>query len=254
MNTYLKATKTVFGWALEQRLISQNPFADVKVTVPKRKQLRETKAFRPPEWRAVLSASLKVNDTTSPDAAARRWVPWLCAYTGARVGEIAQLRKEDVAKREGIPSILITPEAGAVKGGRSRVVPLHKHLVAQGFVKFVSNHAEGPLFYSMVRRLKRKDEAKRRKPPYAQVRQRLADWVHKLGVDDPNLQPNHAWRHTFKQIADRAGITERMSDYITGHAHKSVGATYGAPTLEDMAAAMQKFPRYELSGANGKTW
>jgi hypothetical protein len=23
-----------------------------------------------------------------------------------------------------------------------------------------------------------------------------------------------------------------MSDYITGHAHKSVGATYGAPTLE----------------------
>lgn len=100
------------------------------------------------------------------------------------------------------------------------------------------------LFYSMARRLKRQNEAERRKPPYAQVRQRLADWVRKLGVDDPHLQPNHAWRHTFKQIADRAGITERMSDYITGHAHKSVGATYGAPTLEDMAAAMKKFPRY----------
>jgi hypothetical protein len=35
-----------------------------------------------------------------------------------------------------------------------------------------------------------------------------------------------------------------MSDYITGHAHKSVGASYGAPTLEDMAEAMKKIPRY----------
>jgi integrase len=242
--TYLNACKTVFGWALEHKLVSRNPFVDVKVTVAKRKRLRETQAFRPAEWRAVLAASLKFTDANSPDEAARRWIPWLCAYTGARVGEIAQLRKEDVAKREGTPSILITPEAGAVKGGRARVVPLHEHLVAQGFLKFVSDHAEGPLFYSMARRRKRKDDGEHKKPPYAQVRQRLADWVRSVRVDDPHVQPNHAWRHTFKQIADRAGISERMSDYITGHAHKSVGASYGAPTLEDMAEALKKFPRY----------
>jgi integrase len=162
------------------------------------------------------------------------------------VGEIAQLRKEDVPKRDGIPYILITPEAGAVKGGRARVVPLHEHQVAQGFLKFVSDHAKGPPFYSMAWRRKREDNSKQKKPPYAQVRQRLADWVRSVsvGVDDENVQPNHAWRHTFKQIADRAGISERMSDYITGHAHKSVGAAYGAPTLEDMAEALKKFPRY----------
>ena len=99
-------------------------------------------------------------------------------------------------------------------------------------------------FYSMARRLKREDKSEHKKPPYAQVRQRLADWVRSVGVDDEHVQPNHAWRHTFKQIADRFGISERMSDYITGHAHKSVGATYGAPTLEDMAEALKKFPRY----------
>ena len=113
--TYLNACKTVFGWALEHKLVSRNPFADVKVTVAKRKQLRETQAFRPAEWRVVLAASLKVSDTNSPDAAASRWIPWLCAYTGARVGEIAQLRKQDVTEREGMPSLLITPEAGTVK-------------------------------------------------------------------------------------------------------------------------------------------
>jgi hypothetical protein len=57
--TYLNGCKTVFGWALGHKLVSRNPFADVKVTVAKRKHLRETQAFRPAEWRVVLAASLK---------------------------------------------------------------------------------------------------------------------------------------------------------------------------------------------------
>jgi hypothetical protein len=61
------------------------------------------------------------------------------------------------------------------------------------------------------------------------------------------LKPNRAWRHTFKQIADRVGISERMSDYITGHTHRTVGAKYGAPTVEHMAAALERFPRYEIA-------
>ena len=85
-----------------------------------------------------------------------------------------------------------------------------------------------------------------KKPRAVQARQRLASWVRSLGITDAELSPLHAWRHTFKQIADRAGISERMSDYITRHANKSVGAAYGAPTLDDMAEALKKFPRYTL--------
>jgi orotate phosphoribosyltransferase len=32
------------------------------------------------------------------------------------------------------------------------------------------------------------------------------------------LSPNHAWRHTFKAVADRCGIPEKMTDAICGHA------------------------------------
>jgi len=39
-------------------------------------------------------------------------------------------------------------------------------------------------------------------------------------------------------------MSTRMSDYITGHAH---GAKYGAPTVEHMAVALEKFPRYEIA-------
>ncbi len=72
-------------------------------------------------------------------------------------------------------------------------------------------------------------------------------WVRELGVDDRELQPNHAWRHTFKQIADRNSISERVSDAITGHAPQTVARGYGAPSLSDMAEALRKFPRYQQS-------
>jgi integrase len=126
------------------------------------------------------------------------------------------------------------------------VVPVHEHLIAQGFLTFVARYGPGPLFYRPAKQNDERDPLKAKKPRYVQARQRLADWVRGLGVSDEELSPNHAWRHTFKQIADRAGISERMSDYITGHAHKTAGAAYGAPMLDDMAEALQRFPRYDV--------
>jgi integrase len=243
---WITASKTVFGWALEHKRVPRNPFELVKITVPKRQRLRETQAFLPDEWRAVLRASLAVTDVDTPDNAARRWVPWLCAYTGARPGEMTQLRGADVIERDGIHGLRITPDAGTVKNKKTRVVPIHEHLIEQGFLAFVKKHGAGPMFYRVAKQDGGNDPLNAKKPRYAQARQRLADWVRDLGISDPELLPNHGWRHTFKQIADRAGISERMSDYITGHAHKSAGAGYGAPILSDMAEALKRFPRYEI--------
>jgi integrase len=244
--TWLNAPKTLFQWALEQKHIRRNPFAGIKVTVPKRKELRETRAFHADEASIILTASSAVTNSRTAHEACKRWVPWLCAYTGARPGEMTQLRGADIMERDGIHAIRITPEAGTVKGGAARVVPLHEHLIAQGFLKFIEGRGRGPLFYNPAKPATSVEPTKQKKPRAAQARQRLATWVRDLGVSDPHISPNHAWRHTFKQRADRASITERMSDYITGHAHKSEGAGYGAPTLEDMAAALKKFPRYTL--------
>ena len=99
---WITASKTVFGWAVEHKRLPRNPFADVKITVPKKHALRETKAFLPDERRTILRAALRITDTDTPDNAAKRWVPWLCAYTGARPGEITQLRGGDVIERDGL--------------------------------------------------------------------------------------------------------------------------------------------------------
>lgn len=91
----------------------------------------------------ILNAALTFADTARPFEAARRWVPWICAYTGARAGEITQLRGKDVVQREGRWAIQITPDAGTVKTGEPRIVPIHEHLIEQGFIDFVHAKGEG---------------------------------------------------------------------------------------------------------------
>jgi integrase len=248
-NTTARAVNTVFRWAVSKKHLARNPFehAADALTVSKRSQLRDTKAFTPEEQRIILSAASAIKAFRKQEDAARRWAPWLCAYTGARVGEITQLRKADVIKRGGIDALKITPDAGTVKNAQARVVPLHQHLVAQGFLRFIETHRDGPLFYKprpATTTAAEDDPLKRKKAPAAQVRQRLADWVRELGVTDTGVSPNHGWRHTFKQIGRRVGISDPVLDDICGHAPASVGSAYGRAALEDMAAALRTFPRY----------
>lgn len=245
-DVWLNAARTVCGWGVERKLLPRNPFEGLSVTVPRRARKRETNAFRPHEALTILKATIAIDPSASPMQAARRWVPWLCAYTGARAGEITQARGQDVFKQDGVHALRITPEAGTVKTGRARIVPLHEHLVAQGFLEFTEASGKGPLFYNVAGKQAEADPTNPRKPRAVKTRERVAEWVRSLGITDSEIQPNHAWRHTFKQIAARHGIAERISDFITGHAPVSVGRGYGAPTLADMAKELKKFPRYSV--------
>jgi hypothetical protein len=58
----------------------------------------------------------------------------------------------DVKEMEGIWCIEITPEAGDVKTSEKRLVPLHSHLLEQGFLDFAARKkGKRPLFYSLDR-------------------------------------------------------------------------------------------------------
>lgn len=242
---WVSSARTIYKWAVEQKLANSNPFASVKITVPEQDILRD-KSFTDDEAETILRAASKIEPGDNAFKAAQRWVPWLCAYSGARAGEITQLRDQDIEIRGGVTAMRITPEAGSVKTKSFRVVPLHEHLFAQDFLAFVKSRGKGPLFYNHEPdgNGKKVDAGNPRRPRAVKTRERLAEWVRELGVTDKGIRPNHAWRHTFKQIAERSGISERISDAITGHAPTTAGRGYGRPTVEDMAEALKKFPRY----------
>jgi integrase len=239
------ALKTVFAWGLSQDLVKANPFKEIKFSVPKKIQERESKAFTAAEAELILRATLQYSSPRNIDEGARRWVPWLCAYTGARGGEITQLRGSDVVKRGSNYFAKLSPSAGKMKTGKGRTVPLHEHLIDQGFYSFVEARGSGPLFYATtVKRNAGEDSLKPKATGADRTRERIGTWVRTLGITDPELSPNHAWRHTFKAQAARSGIDARYNDAITGHAPATIGQSYGAPIAEDLAEALKRFPRY----------
>ena len=58
----------------------------------------------------------------------RRWLPWLLALSGARVGELAQLWGQRITEVDGVPVMKIAPaeDGGSLKNeGSERIVPIH---------------------------------------------------------------------------------------------------------------------------------
>lgn len=249
---WIASAKRVFGYATDQKKIKANPFAGLKVAGGKAGLTKG--GFSDDAVEAILKATLVPSSlrTAVTFANAKRWVPWLCAYTGSRPGEMTQLRKEDVQRhKDGFWMIQITPDAGTVKGATPRTAVVHDHLIEQGFLNFIETAKPGPLFYEMARKRKKADEATNPpRPQYVQTRQKLAAWVRNdVGVKDANVSPNHGWRHTFKRRAARAGIEQRIRDAFCGHAPGTVGAIYEVPSVEDLAEAIKRFPRYPIDAS-----
>jgi integrase len=171
---YLAALRSTCAWAVSNKRIPANPVDGVSVKVPKAKKERP-KGYSDSEAKQILGLTMKPTEQklSAEHKAARRWVPWICAYTGARVGEIAQLRTQDIREKDGVWLFWITPEAGTVKDGNSRYVAIHPDLIAQGFLRFVEKSGAGPLFYSESRRRGGSTE----NPTAKKVGERLAKWM-----------------------------------------------------------------------------
>jgi hypothetical protein len=91
---WLSASKTVFKWAASRKLLPCSPLAEAVVDVPKNLTKLREREFNEDECRTILRATLEAPPKRMDrhNADARRWIPWLCAYTGARPGEMTQLR------------------------------------------------------------------------------------------------------------------------------------------------------------------
>ncbi|ACA15983.1 integrase family protein [Methylobacterium sp. 4-46] len=229
----LAALRVAFTWGVENVRVRSNPATGVAVR-QKMQAGEQMLGFDDGEAAAILQAAAK---ETRPYI---RWLPLLCAASGARVGEMAQLRAEDVIVQDGIPALCITAEAGSLKNLNSeRVIPLHPGVIDAGFLEFVKGK-KGPLFYNPVRR---RTDAK--KPSHKIVAKNVATWVQGLGLQvgrQHRKDPSHAWRHRFKTLARAARIEDSVADAIVGHAPGSVAKAYGTVTLATMHEAVSRIP------------
>lgn len=234
----IAAVKAVLERATRDGKLLHNPAAKVDVSVPQRIVTR-LKGFTDEEAQAILTAALRFTGGrhAKETVAAIRWTPWLGAYSGARIVELTQLRKGDIMETPEGWFMRLTPEAGSIKTGQYRDVPIHSHLIELGFLKFVEVARAGPLFYRVPSADKVDVEQAR------VVSQRVSDWVRKeVGIVDQRVQPTHGWRHRFKTVARAVGMDSEARDYIPGHKIPGMGAVYG--DMAGLHREIEKLPRY----------
>lgn len=228
INRYLSEIKGPFEWAFKNEKIGANPAEGVKFARKTRGKSRR-RGYTDEQARLILLAA------RDEDKPYRRWLPWVCAFAGARLDEVAGRNVSDIEK-VGSFYVLNIPEpedddddSVRVKNdGSVRKVPLHDVLVREGFIDEYVNTLpkDGPLFPDL-----KPDRFGRRAGTATKA---MGRWLRRLQkesgvllVDTVRFVPNHSWRHRFKSEARRVHMEEEVHDALTGHREDRVSRDYG---------------------------
>ena len=156
------------------------------------------------------------------------WAPLIGCTTGARVGEIAQLKLSDVVELDGMWcfNFQITPDAnGAIsqslKGASSvRIVPVPTLLQNLGFLDFLQDIRESghPRLFPQLRRGVSKTTGKANGATYgASMSQKFAKYVHDAHPSIEKGLAFHGFRHTLSTALGLNGVPVELIASITGH-------------------------------------
>lgn len=138
---YVSNTAQVFAFLVQQGHLTENVVKGVLVMKKKEKAQRRAEGH---QWEAFDTDQLK--RIYSPENLAlmtkvhHRWAALLGLYSGARVGEVAQIYLRDIVRENGIWCVKLTVESDgqSVKTESSkRLVPLHPDLLKLGFIEYV---------------------------------------------------------------------------------------------------------------------
>lgn len=166
----------------------------------------------------------------------RYWLPLIAMFTGARIGEVAQLRVGDVneqanAEGEGVWFVHIRHEEDeglSTKSGKSRFAPVHSLLEGLGFLAFrarrlvdVDDDLNAPLFPEL--------KPNARGQISGMPSRWWRDYLTAIGVKDgADGFGAHSFRHT---LADRLRVEAELMDdtiaVVLGHSVKTTTSGYG---------------------------
>lgn len=161
----------------------------------------------------------------------RYWLPLVALMTGARLGELTQLRLSDVVEARGVVYLNVTTESSveddeedrektAKTENSIRMMPVHPELGRLGIAAYIT--------------------ARRRADPmgllfeerdYGKFFNDDGRFFTRVGVKS-DLTSFHSFRHVHKDML-RALRDSDLRDRLMGHAPRSVGESYGSPLTED---------------------
>ncbi|MGF7160323.1 integrase [Rhodoligotrophos appendicifer] len=234
VNKLLTMTSGFIGWLKNNGFVTDNPVAGMLLPKQRRQVLRSYSIeqlgalFGSPLYRGCLAEKRWhiAGNVTFDDH--RRWLPLLALFTGARMGELAQLETENIREQHGVWTLFITNETTdgdekAVKNRSSiRTVPIHDELIKCGFIKQVEERrakGEGRLFPDLV--------ANTRDQIAGAYSREFGKFLEKIGIKLDSRLNFHSLRHTFADGMRRAGYLDYEFAHLLGHVGQLQTSRYG---------------------------
>ena len=181
----------------------------------------------------------------------RYWLPLLSLFTGARMGELAQLLAADVRQEHGRWIIHVTREGDAEKTtktkGSQRVIPIHPELERLGFLTF---HAQCVAVGD--KRLFPEIKPDARGQLTGHYSRFYGRYVARIGVKDDASVNFHSFRHGMADALRRAGFRDEEFGFLLGHTQATTTGRYGILAEGDLAQRCRMidavtFPGLDLS-------
>lgn len=214
VNKYRQLLRSLFKWAMEHEYVVVNPatvLRDVKEPPP-----REGREDFTDEDLVTYFARLPQMQEPRPFL---YWIPRIMAYTGMRLGEASQLRKQDLREAMGLRVLDLNTEDGkTLKNAASRrQVPIHRRLVELGLLEFIDGSPEGFLWpekYRTTDNPKRQDSDR--------LSKLLGRFLRRSGVLDEKKTGAHSFRHTVSTRLKDASVPEYQIADLIGHEDDSM--------------------------------
>lgn len=186
-------------------------------------------------------------------ADAAYWVPLLGLFTGARVGELVQLRVADVAQTDGVWCLDINAEEGKrLKTENSRrLVPVHTELIRLGFLDYVQDIRDaGHTSLWPTMHLNEEKPSLGFSRWFNETPRKAVKDSEGKPVDIPDF---HSLRHLVRSTMAEANIPEPDQDLVTGHASRGSTGTrvYRHAATEKLKTAVEaiQYPTFSLERA-----
>ncbi|AYY07109.1 hypothetical protein EGY04_19810 [Enterobacter roggenkampii] len=236
----MKELSSVFRVAVEDGKLTDNPLSKLK----KRKAIAGPaiiRSYSRDEIRRIFSLPVFHGEDT-PHGAMAYWIPIILYYCGARVEEIAQLRKGDIVEVDGTPCFRLTMGEGqSIKMGNTRQFPIHSHLLELGFLDFVQSCT-----YQLFA------EKSEVNGSYSYNYGRWwGNYIREHGLTRNGIKPTHSFRHSLVTLFRDLDIREEIQDSILGHNENSSDRAkashgYGEKSVEAQRRAIEQIPRLKL--------
>lgn len=252
VNKNLSGLSSFFVWAKREGYADGNPCDGLRYDADKRKNPRPP--FDVAQLNAILKSPLFIGfaeDGKEHIAGELRtrdwrfWIPLICLFTGARIGEIAQLRVDDIECNEGHWFIHIRHSERTnqrTKNGRSRIAPIHSLLEQIGFVDFAKRQqkrarqsGDNQLFPEL---------SLNERGQHGRASRFWRTYLTRIGVKQgADGHGAHSFRHGLADQLRLAGYHDLDVGVVLGHQQASVTSGYGklrqgtAPRLSEIINA-----------------